>query len=72
MTDPDFPDETVWTRRYHVPRSQVWEGSRGRAAGNVHLHAPAAGVTPTVLVGHSGRRLVRKGRAALCGKDRGW
>jgi hypothetical protein len=24
--------------RYHVPRSQVWEGSRGRQHGNVHLH----------------------------------
>jgi hypothetical protein len=23
---------------YHVPRSQVWEGSRGRASGRVHLH----------------------------------
>jgi hypothetical protein len=23
---------------YHVPRSQVWEGSRGRQSGKVHLH----------------------------------
>jgi len=23
---------------YHVPRSQVWEGSRGRQAGKIHLH----------------------------------
>ena len=23
---------------YHVPRSQVWEGSRGRQTGRVHLH----------------------------------
>ena len=23
---------------YHVPRSQVWEGSRGRQMGCVHLH----------------------------------
>ena len=22
----------------HVPRSQVWEGSRGRQSGRVHLH----------------------------------
>lgn len=26
------------TRLYHVPRSQVWPGSRGRQRGNVHLH----------------------------------
>jgi hypothetical protein len=25
------------TRAYFVPRSQVWEGSRGRAAGRVHI-----------------------------------
>lgn len=24
--------------RYHVPRSQVWQGSRGRQVGHVHLH----------------------------------
>jgi hypothetical protein len=23
---------------YYVPRSQVWEGSRGRQSGSVHLH----------------------------------
>jgi len=23
---------------YHVPRSQVWEGSRGKQTGRVHLH----------------------------------
>jgi hypothetical protein len=23
---------------YHVPRSQVWQGSRGRQTGHVHLH----------------------------------
>lgn len=23
---------------YHVPRSQVWENSRGRQLGKVHLH----------------------------------
>jgi hypothetical protein len=25
---------------YHVPRSQVWAGSRGRQSGHVHLHRP--------------------------------
>lgn len=24
--------------RYHVPRSQVWEGSRGGQRGKIHLH----------------------------------
>ena len=24
--------------QYHVPRSQVWAGSRGNASGRVHLH----------------------------------
>ena len=23
---------------YHVPRSQVWQGSRGRQSGRVHIH----------------------------------
>lgn len=27
--------------RYHVPRSQVWGGSRGRQRGNVHLYVKA-------------------------------
>jgi len=26
------------TLLYHVPRSQVWEGSRGRQSGRVHIH----------------------------------
>lgn len=25
-------------KRYHVPRSQVWDGSRGRQSGKTHLH----------------------------------
>lgn len=48
--------------RYHVPRSQVWAGSRGRQSGNVHLH-----VTDDVTIG----RLARRKGASLCGK-RGW
>lgn len=47
---------------YHVPRSQVWAGSRGRQTGNVHLH-----VTEPVKLG----RLVRGANRALCGRD-GW
>jgi hypothetical protein len=27
---------------YHVPRSQVWEGSRGAQSGKVHLHVDGA------------------------------
>jgi hypothetical protein len=49
-------------RRYHVPRSQVWAGSRGRQSGNVHLH-----VTEDVRVG----RISRKRGQALCGRS-GW
>jgi hypothetical protein len=72
MTDPDFPDPTVWTARYHVPRSQVWEGSRGGQSGNVHLHAPAAGATLVATGGQRTTRLTRKRYAALCGRPRGW
>lgn len=48
--------------RYHVPRSQVWEGSRGGQQGNVHFHLLSELDTP---------RLKRKAGAALCGR-RGW
>jgi hypothetical protein len=49
-------------QRYHVPRSQVWAGSRGRASGNVHLHT-----TEPLEVG----RIRRRENQALCGRD-GW
>lgn len=48
--------------RYHVPQSQVWEGSAGRAHGNVHLH-----VTEDRKVG----RRVRKKGECLCSKKHG-
>lgn len=48
--------------RYHVPRSQVWAGSRGRQAGNVHLHTVGR-----FDVG----RLHRAAGQALCGRS-GW
>jgi hypothetical protein len=48
--------------RYHVPRSQVWGGSRGGQRGHVHLH-----VRENLDVG----RIHRKTGQALCGK-RGW
>lgn len=47
---------------YHVPRSQVWNGSRGRQSGAVHLH-----VTEPFDVG----RIHRQPGQSLCGK-RGW
>lgn len=50
--------------RYHVPRSQVWEGSRGKQRGNVHLHVKAGEAF------EAGR--VRRTRyQALCGR-RAW
>lgn len=48
--------------RYHVPRSQVWGGSRGGQSGHVHLH-----VKESLQVG----RIKRVKGQALCGK-RGW
>jgi hypothetical protein len=47
---------------YHVPPSQVWDGSSGRAHGNVHLH-----VTEDVKLG----RLARRAGECLCAKRRG-
>ena len=53
-------------RRYHVPRSQVWEGSRGRQSGKVHLHVPAGAAGPMRF-----GRIVRAPGRALCGRV-GW
>jgi hypothetical protein len=48
--------------RYHVPRSQVWSGSRGRQRGNTHAH--------TLAELELGRLKRRRGQA-LCGRA-GW
>lgn len=48
--------------RYHVPSSQVWEGSRGAARGHVHLH-----VTEDLTLG----RIVRRAGECLCAKRHG-
>jgi hypothetical protein len=48
--------------RYHVPRSQVWEGSRGRQTGRIHLH-----VDGRVLCG---ARLPWYGREPMEGEER--
>jgi hypothetical protein len=45
--------------RYHVPRSQVWEGSQGRQRGHVHLH-----VQSQLVLG--GKFAVRQAGRALC------
>ena len=54
--------------RYHVPRSQVWPGSRGRQQGKVHLHVLRGPLTFTAA---NGRTISRGGGVALCGKV-GW
>lgn len=47
---------------YHVPRSQVWEGSRGNQKGNYHIHVTERLYSPP---------LVREAGRSLCGV-RGW
>lgn len=54
---------TALERRYHVPRSQVWEGSRGRQAGHVHLH---------VTEPYEHGRLQRRTGEALCTRKPAW
>lgn len=53
---------TVVVERYHIPKSQLYEGSRGGHRGNVHLH-----VLEDVKLG----RLVRKSGECLCSKKHG-
>lgn len=48
--------------RYHVPGSQVWEGSRGGQRGTVHLH---------VLEPFESGRFKRAPGECLCPKKRG-
>jgi len=58
-----------WQVRYHVPRSQVWGGSRGGQTGAIHLHAPET-VTLTAKQGRGGTLKVGSG-GALCQRI-GW
>lgn len=51
---------TATERRYHIPRSQVFAGSRGGQSGKVHLHV-------TEQLDHG--RLHRRPGQALCGRD---
>jgi hypothetical protein len=55
-------DDALFEPRYHVPRSQVWAGSRGQQSGHTHLHVKA-----DFDLG----RIHRRQGQALCGK-RGW
>ena len=47
--------------RYHVPRSQVWEGSRGTQRGNVHLYVKGGEA-------FQAGRIRRVQHQTLCGK----
>ena len=47
--------------RYHVPRSQVWEGSRGKQGGHVHLYVKAGEA-------FEAGRIRRVERETLCGR----
>jgi hypothetical protein len=55
-------DLEIFELVYHIPRSQVWEGSRGGQHGNTHLH---------VRADFDSGRIHRRAGQALCGKD-GW
>jgi hypothetical protein len=66
-------NRTDWSVRYHVPRSQVWEGSRGGQSGNVHLHLPIEPRERRSLTAVNGRRtsIERNSGAPLCNRY-GW
>jgi hypothetical protein len=55
-------DLALYDVRYHVPRNQVWEGSRGGQKGKVHLH-----VREDLRFG----RIKRRRGQALCLRN-GW
>jgi hypothetical protein len=60
-----------YAARYHVPRSQVWEGSRGRQQGKVHLHV--LGQKRQLQFTTASARVLERGDGeTLCGKQRGW
>ncbi len=63
MTEYEKAVAELFEKRYHVARSQVWEGSRGQQNGNVHLHARQNTV---------GGRVKRAKGEAICAKRRGW
>jgi hypothetical protein len=56
-----LPLREAFDLRYHVPRSQAWEGSRGRQAGRVHMHVKAGEA-------FEAGRIRRVEGQALCGR----
>jgi hypothetical protein len=56
--------------RYHVPKNQCYEGSRGGQRGGVHLHVALHRDGPLTLDSRTGRlgRITRVGGQSLCGK----
>jgi hypothetical protein len=73
MTGPDLwhknPED--WSVRYHVPRNQVFEGSRGRQSGAVHLHLPIVpgGRRTFLALAERKSTIERKPGEALCKRD---
>ena len=63
MTEYDEAVADLFEKRYHVPRSQVWERSRGNQSGNVHLHARHRII---------GGKVKRDKGQAICSKKHGW
>jgi hypothetical protein len=61
-TDARLTLSEAFDSRYHVPRSQVWGGSRGGQSGNVHLYVKAGEA-------FQAGRIRRVGRQSLCGKS---
>lgn len=53
---------------YHVPRSQVWEGSRGGQRGYAHIHVANG---PARFTADNGRSITRGGGVSLC-RRHGW
>lgn len=66
------PQGTAWAPLYHVPRSQVWEGSDGRQAGHVHLALVSEAAISLTSVSGRRTRISRSQNLPLCGKDSGW
>ncbi len=63
MTEYEEAVAELFQKRYHVPKSQVWEGSRGNQEGSVHLHARHQII---------GGKVKRAKGEAICSKKRGW
>lgn len=69
----DTHEEPTVELRYHVPRSQVWEGSRGGQRGKVHIHIIGSARLLTADASGEGRysTITRGDGMALC-RRAGW